>query len=213
MYYKHFDFMGKEQREITKQWYYDAKPITWKQKDFFDSVGEALDAVDKDYSIANLEPSVDENFKIYYREGKNVARYYSCRRWRRMAKAFNPELESALATKHQLVLWYAYRIAMGFWTLHYVCDDSSSAGNYWNSPNAKHDFERTGTRKVGGAKDGIGNTSKIVTDTEEDIFFIFGGDCGMNGEIFSVADFGRVPDSYKEQGYSVGVVVLNKVVE
>lgn len=212
MNYRHFDFMGKEQREITRQWYCAVKSMTWCQGNFLDLVGKALDLVDKDYFIATMEPSVDENFKIYYQKGDKVARYYSCRQWKWMAKAFAPELESTLATKYQLVLWYAYRIAIGYWTLSYVCDDSSAAGNYWNSPNATHDFEVTGAREVGGANDGVGNTSKIVTDDGEDAFLIFGGDCGVSGQLFPVADIDRVSDSNKGESSSSGVVVINKVV-
>ncbi|MBP3284298.1 MAG: hypothetical protein J6M02_02230, partial [Clostridia bacterium] len=73
---------------------------------------------------------------------------------------------SDLANLYELFLWYAYRIAKGLWTLEYVCDDSSSAGNYWNSPDASHGFEVSGRRKVGGFADGVGNTYKIVSHNE-----------------------------------------------
>jgi len=49
----------------------------------------------------------------------------------------------------------AYRLAMGYWTLEYVCDNSSSAGNYRNSSNWKLALEVSGTREVGDFKDGI----------------------------------------------------------
>ena len=214
---EHFDFMGQEEQKIAKEWYAcrKAKKI-WNdverrtRKRFFNLLNRAVNEITEEYCIANIEPSIAQNGRIYYREGEKVARGLSCNEWKKKALEFAPECDSDLATQYQLVLWYAYRIAMGYWTVEYVCDDSSSEGNYWNSPNCVHTVEVSGARRVGGARDGVGNTKKIVTDGGVD-FILFGGFFGHDGSECPVTDFGRIEDPDHADIFCSGVVVLNKV--
>ena len=148
----------------------------------------ALKFIDYNYRIANIEPSIDSNKRIFYREGEVVGQgIFSFKDWEDKATYFSPQYGSSLATVYELLLWYAYRIAMGYWSLEYICDDSSSEGNYWNSPVPVHGFEPAGIRKVGGFLDGVGNTYKIVKNPEGG-FSLCGGYYINNGNEYPVAE-------------------------
>lgn len=210
MKYTNFYFMGQEEFAIVKAWLKGRKGESAKQKAFLILVRKAKRVVKKPYCISEIEPSMNDEGKLYYEEGKEVVHELSCIDWRIKACEFAPEYGSDLATKYQLVLWYAYRIAMGFWTIGYVCDDSSSAGNYWDSPNAAHAFEASGARVVGGSKDGTGNTWKIVVD-EKGTFWKFGGAPWTFGDLMPVASNAPFPGKYDGCKSGSGVVALNKV--
>lgn len=210
MKYTNFYFMGQEEFTVVKEWLKGRKAATLKQKAFLILVRKAKRVVKKFYCISEIEPSIDKDGKLYYKEGDEVMRELSCIEWRIKACEFAPEYGSDLATKYQLALWYAYRIAKGFWTIEYVCDDSSSAGNYWGSPNAAHAFEVSGAREVGGANDGTGNTCKIVID-KKGTFWKFGGAAWNFGDLQPVAANYPFISMYDSCYSSSGVVVLNKV--
>jgi len=214
---EYFDFMGHEQQRIAKEWYAKRKKknikedkLKWWRSTLFNILDEASEKTAEEYYIANIEPSIDENGRIYYKAGEKVARGLSSNNWRQKAREFAPECESDLSTLYQLVLWYAYRIARGYWTVEYVCDDSSSAGNYCNFPNATHNFEVSGAREVGGASDGVGNTYKIVTSVEP-VFCYFGGSYDKYGDYFPVANVDTINNPDSSIFFGSGVVVLNKV--
>ena len=127
----------------------------WAER-FLYIVQEAVQGVDYDYWIANLEPSVKDG-KIYYAKGEVVGGDFSCNQYDKMAKEYAPERGSRLASVYELFMWYALRIANGLWTFEYVAHYSSGAGNYVGMR------EKSGERNVGGYEDGQGNTYKIVT--------------------------------------------------
>ena len=155
---------------------------TQNEKNFLKKVKEALKNIQNDYWIATMEPTIIDG-KIKYIEGKEVAVGYSCNQWKKMAEEYMPERGSRLANLYELFLFYAYRILRGFWTLSYVANDSSSAGNYCNSPNHYNGIERAGAREVGGFRDGVGNTYKIVT--HEVRYALCGGDFVYLGFLLS----------------------------
>lgn len=205
----HFDFMGMKEQEIVRMWVYRKKGRTKRQRDFLSDVRIATAMVTDEYYIANLEPSIDSDGRIYYKKGHKVCHNLCGCEWKKKAMEFAPEWKSDLATKQQLLLWYAYRIAMGFWTLSYVCDNSSSAGNYSNSPDNAGCFEVSGAREVGGARDGVGNTIKIV-DCGDFGYGVFGGFFACEGKRRPVADFLLVSWNFFGCDTS-GVIALNKV--
>lgn len=218
IFMEHFDFMGHEQQKIAKEWYAVYKEEKIKKyveyrrvpKIFFGLLDLAVENVTEEYFIANLEPSIDQNGRIYYKVGEKVTRGFSPNKWRQKAREFAPECESDLATAYQLVLWYAYRIAMGYWTVEYVCENSYSEGNYWNSPDATHKIEVSGTKKVGGAYDGVGNTRKLVLYRTA-FFALFGGCYGEFGNEHPVGEWESIVRSDNTLINSTGVVALNKV--
>lgn len=211
MKYSDFVFMGTEKQKMVRKWAKGRKGETENQEIFLKRVRLAIRMVKKAYFIAKQEPSVDENGRIYYMEGHQVALGYSCNEWRRMAREFAPECNSDIANIHQLMIWYAYRIAMGFWTIEQVCDDSTSVGNYWNADNSSHKLEAAGVRWSGGARDGAGNTFKFVYNGIGEICLV-GGTCFTYGHISPVAAVISGKDSSGDAKYnhSVPVLVLNK---
>lgn len=203
---KYFFLMGKKEIQCVKEWYDENIYLAEKYKEFFVIVGEALKQVNYGYKIATIEPSLDETGRIYYWAGKEVARGLTFDEWSIKAEEFAKEYNSGLANLYELFLWYAYRIVKGYWTLEYVCEDSSSKGNYRNSFN---DFEVSGKRKVAEATDGIGNTFKIVKI--EDKMALIGGCCydmGYTNPVGSVCY--RIPYDDKFF-YASGVIVLREI--
>ena len=159
----YFFLMGEEERMLVATWVDSVTPKSNSQEDFIWRVVDALKIIDYDYQIATLEPSFDEKGEIFYREGQEVARGISLEEWENRANHFyyDGSWYSGLATLYEGDLFKAYRIAKGYWTIRYVCDDSSSAGNYIDSPLGSDSFDLTGAKIVGGFKDGVGNTYEV----------------------------------------------------
>lgn len=159
---KFFTLITSEDREKVKNWLAKQKVKTKREKSFLERVKEAVEAVDYDYWIAHMEPSIYKE-KVYYEANQDVGVGFSANQWMKMAKEYAPERGSRLSNLHELFIWYALRIVNGLWTLDYVANDSSSAGNYRNAPGAAGFMEKTGSRMCGGYRDGQGNYYKIVT--------------------------------------------------
>lgn len=207
---KYFDFMGSQEQNIAREWAEITEGKTDKQNEFIKLVKESGTEIKEEYYIANIEPSLAKTGKIYYKKGQKVACCLSCNEWKQKAREFAPELGSDLASKYQLALWYAYRIAKGFWTISYVCDCSMNAGNYWSSWNATHSVEPSGARVVGRARDGVGNTYKIVTDGSSG-FCQFGGcyyDYGRHTPVTCILSITCMDEVISEGS---GVLVLKEV--
>ena len=85
----------------------------------------------------------------------------------------------------ELFLWYGYRVARRMWTLSFICDNSSSEGNYKNSPGSSHKIDLSGIKMVGGFSDGVGNTMKLVQ--AERSYALCGGDVEAFGQVYPVA--------------------------
>lgn len=204
---KFFTKITAEDREKVRIWLAKQKGETEREKSFLTRVREAVKAINYDYWIANLEPSVT-NGKIYYAEGNAVGVGFSCNDWAQMAKEYAPERGSRLSNEYELYIWYALRIVNGLWTLDYVANDSSSAGNYRNAPGATRSKERTGARKCGGFCDGQGNSYKIVT--REGGYALVSGYYNLDGDDYPVADvsYCNGPDGIRYDGS--GVLVLTK---
>jgi len=210
----HFFFMGEPERKKVVEWFNEIKTKVGaekkKQRKFLTRIKRAMKVINYDYYIAILEPSVDKDGNIFYEGGNVVARGISLGMWERIARNFyfDGEWYSDLAMLEEGDLFKAYRIAMGYWTIEYVCDDSSSAGNYWNAPKSVHDFEVSGVREVGGFRDGIGNTCEIYHTKSG--FALVGGFWGKVGSSYPVAD---VDDHYGARSicnHGSGVLVLKR---
>ena len=203
---KYFDFIGEEEKKLVKKWYLGQEGVTKEQEKFLNIVEKAL-AIRYDFLIANMEPSLSNKGEIYYKEGEKVGRNISCSNWEKKAKNFAPQYQSHLANLRELFLYYAYRIAMGYWTLEYVCDNSSTDGNYWMSPCSSHGIDLSAAKKVGGARDGIGNTYKIVKNNSG--FALCGGSCVNEEAVYCVSDVCNYNITNNVCHYGSGVLVLN----
>ena len=209
----YFFQIGDAEREKVAIWLNNVPSSTEKQKRFLDRVEFALTRtrVPFVFKIATLEPSLSEDGKIFYEEGQRVGRGISYAEWDKAASAFYSDSEwySALALPEEGDLFIAYRVAMGMWSFEYVCDDSSNAGNFWDSPTSSRNFELSGARIVGGFKDGTGNTLKIFKD--DSTFITVGGeyiDSGVTHPISSIHDIAYNATAVNYRG--CGVVVLRK---
>lgn len=208
---EYFFMIGKVEREKVANWLKNLVPTTNNQKKFANRIQKALSVVDYDYKIATIEPSFGKAGAIYYSEGDEVGRGGSLNTWKKKAEAFYRDniWESGLAILEEGDLFKAYRIAMGYWSIEYVCDDSSSAGNYWNAPGAAHCFEDSGARKVGGFSDGVGNTRGIYE--VPDGFALVGG-CYVDGAEHPMSYAYYDENKYRCYTSACGVVVIRKVV-
>lgn len=199
--------IGSHEREEVKRWIKTQKPQTENQKDFLKIVRKGLNEVRYDYWISTIEPSKPKD-KIEFIDGEDVAVGYSINQWIEMFNSYAPERGSRMANLYELFIWYAWRIAKSFWTLQYVADDSSSAGNYANAPESTHCREKAGARGCGGFRDGQGNTYKLVT--HKDSFAAVGGYYFNYGNNYPVAVvyYYNHPDDIRY--YGCGVLVLTK---
>lgn len=209
----HFFKMTSEKRKKVKRWLKNEKKElahkTDREKTFLETLEEGLKTVKYEYRISTIEPTMNkETEKIEFIKGAEVARGYSCEQWKKFAEEFMPERGSRLANLYELFIWYAWRIVKGYWTLSYVANDSSSDGNYANSPNAAGEYEVSAKRKVGGFRDGIGNTCKIVTHGVR--YALVGGDYGSIGGNCPVGDVVYHDHPNLAQYNSSGVFVLTK---
>lgn len=208
---KYFSYIGIDERKVVELWILQQVPQTAKQKKFLEVVNKALNIINYNYSISNIEISEDLEKKIYFKEYAKVLVSLSPQEWQTRIMSFSEEYQSNMATLYELFLWYAYRIAKGYWRLSYVCDDSGSQGNYWSSPYSTQEIEVAGLRKVGGAIDGVGNTYKLVTN--EKGFVLCGGSCYTSGKQHPVGSFAVLKNNKIEdlKEYVSGVMVLRKV--
>ena len=205
--FKCFVKITKQDRKKIKKWLKGRNGNTVREENFLKRVKQAIQKVRYNYWIASIEPSVADG-KIYYSEGEDVGVGFSCNQWNLMSKIFAPERGSRQANLHELVIWYALRIVENKWTLDYVANDSSSAGNYRNAPETTRNSEKTGVRECGGYCDGQGNTYKIVTAADNYAFV--GGDYLDTGYLYPVADIISDVNPDYIRYYSSGVVVLTK---
>jgi hypothetical protein len=106
------------------------------------------------------------------------------------------------------VLWYAYRIAMEYWTIEDVFDKFLRIGASENKPKISNGLELSGAIEFGGARDGVANTGKLVTSNDEKIFVAFGAKCSP---FTRVTDCVHISLPNEPLRACVGVVALNEV--
>ena len=159
-----FFLMGLPEREKVAEWLELICAETEAQEKFLGRVEEAIEAIDYEYYIATMEPSLQDG-AITYEKEKSVAVGLSGRQW--MSKSTNYFVssywKSSLGTLEEGDLFKAYRVAMGYWSLGCICDNSASEGNYWENV-GKHGMSPAGVVEAGGFCDGIGNTFEIYRD-------------------------------------------------
>ncbi|MCI9063981.1 MAG: hypothetical protein HFJ17_05215 [Clostridia bacterium] len=208
---KYFFEITEKEREEVSTWIEKQNVETEKEKEFIKIVKEGLKEVKYNYFISTIEPSVNKTTgKLQFKEKEEpVISEYPWGKVEKMCQEYNPERGSRSANLYELFIWYALRIARGLWTLDFVANDSSSGGNYYNTPNAAHKRELAGARECGGFRDGIGNTYKAVA--HKGGLALVGGSCSDNGKNRPVADVGFVSNPNFFQYCGSCVVVLTKL--
>lgn len=116
--------MGAEERKVIKRWLYKAKPETKNQETFLRRVQIALDEVQYDFFISNIEPSLNENGDIFFKEGTKIITDINCHEWKACAERFykDSEWHSELADLREGDLLKAYKIATGYWSLYNISE-------------------------------------------------------------------------------------------
>lgn len=161
--------------------------------------------------IPVYEPSKDTNGNIQFVSGQVVLRGLSSYEWESKATAYSPDNGSQIASIATYFLLLLRWLKDGRATIEQLADDSEDIGHYWNSENAKHNYEKTGERQFGGLDGFVGNTYKIVKDSHSGSgFSVLGGRYGDGGDEYPVADVYYVYYPGTRYGNSVGLFELTK---
>lgn len=192
------------------------KPKTEQQKTFKKSLVKAIKSGLIDFRAQRMDPSFDKNGRIYYQAGEKPAVGKSTNWWKENAKEFLPEKNSREgSTKERIAflgLLIKYLIEKEGYTVSdawkAVCDQSKDLGHYWDSKDAKYDFEPTGSRKIGEWFD-LANAYKITVDDEASGFSLFGGFYSSFGDDYPLADVDNFNNSNGNHNDSTGWLVLS----
>lgn len=187
------------------------EPQTEAEKKFKAILTKVIKTGIEDFYRPSMDPSFSdkEKTKIHYMAGEQPAVGKSYNWWKETVK----DSKWCFGTKAQYVAFLGVLIKMLVsegWTVDEawaaVCNDSVKLGYYWNSDNAKHKFEDTGSREICGFFD-LANTHKILAEDEESgYFWLAGGNCNNYGNYYPLADL--VLDYYYDINHYYGVAWL-----
>ena len=189
------------------------KFVTERQKKFRADVMKALENIPEEGFrwIPVYEPSKDDGGNLQYVSGVNVLRGLSSYDWEETFQNYSPENGSRMSSITTYFLLLLRLLKDGFATIVQLADDSKEIGNYWDSKNAKHEFEKTGERQLGGLYGFAGNTYKIVKDSESSSgFSLFGSYYCYNGYTYPLADVGLDSDPSGTTYHGVGLLELTR---
>ena len=169
---------------ILKDEFMKYKPKTEREEKFKKQLTETIKKGVKDFWRPRYDPALGgKKAGIRYVSGKRPAVDKSYNWWNKAAKAFCPERHSRLGTKSEYIAFLGVlikKLVESGWKMEdawsAVCNDSRELGHYWNSQNAKHAFEDTGSREICGFFDLV-NTYKILAEDEETRGFWLAGGC------------------------------------
>lgn len=112
------------------------------------------------------EPSLYCKGNVQYVSGENVLTGLTCHQWEKLFNYYSPINGSHMASITTYFLLLLRWLKDGLATIEQLAVNSKEIGHYYDSENAKHRFEKTGERQFGGLKGFVGNTYKIVKDSE-----------------------------------------------
>ena len=193
------------------------QPQSNEERNFKELVKTAIKSGLKDFWHPRYDPSLDADGRICYVPGRMPAVNLSYNWWEENAKKYAPKSGSRLGTKTEYIAFMAVLIkelvASGKsieWAWNVVCNDSKELGHYWNSKNAKHAFEDTGSREICGFFD-LANTCKILAEDEENGgFWLAGGFYYNFGNDYPLAYLYRFNYRYYDNYNSCGWLVLTE---
>lgn len=190
---------------------------TEEQRKFKNALISAIKSGLSDFRAQRMDACFDEEGNICFKAGmKPAVGKLSVNEWKRVAKEFLPEKESRLGTTKERIAFLGLLIKYLIEEKGYevkdawkaVCDQSKDLGHYWDSENAKHDFEDTGSRQIGEWCD-LGNTCKITEDDEVGGFSLVGGSCDYYGSHYPLADVVGIGSPDRVCDCGVGWFVLS----
>ena len=187
------------------------EPVTVEEHATKELISKAIKLKVKNFYRPKYDPSFTEDGKgICFVSGKKPAVGKSYNWWDEAAKKYKPERNSRLGTRLQYAAFLGVLIKKLIeegksmeWAWNAVCNDSRELGHYWNSENAKHEFEPTGSRMVCVFYD-LANIYKILAEDEEaGGFWLSGGCFDNNGDNIPLA--GLYSGFYRGNNYYYGV--------
>ncbi len=187
--------------------------ITGRQKKFRADVMKALKNMPEEGFrwIPVYEPSQNNGGNLQYISGVNVLRGLNSYNWEEVLRNYSPENGSRMSSITTYFLLLLRLLKDGFATVEQLADDSKGIGHYGDSENAKHEFEKTGERQLGGLYGFAGNTYKIVKDSESSSgFSLLGGTYYYYGYKWPLADVEHDNDPNDTRNNGVGLLELTK---
>lgn len=161
--------------------------------------------------IPVFEPSKDLKGNLKYVAGENVLRGLKSYEWEKRFKEYSPQNGSQQASITTYFLLALRWLKDGVATIEQLADDSKEIGHYRNSENAKHCFEKTGEREFGGLFGFVGNTYKIVKDSESSSgFSLVDGSYIHHGYEYPLADVSHSDFPDHTYNHGVGLLELTK---
>lgn len=187
-------------------------PVNDEETEFKNVLIKAINAGINSFKVPVNDPSIDENGRLQFVAGAKPAVGYSYNEIENLAKesglrpGTNYEYHLFLGTIIDKLIGEEGWSEADAWNA--VCTDSTKLGHYYNSVNAKRDFEPTGSRMIAGKCD-LANTCKILAkDEEAGGFWLVGGFCNSSGNYFPLAFLYLNCDYDNHCNNSVGWFVL-----
>ena len=196
-----YDANGKERHFITE-----------KQEKFKADVMKALKKKTKrGYSwIPVYEPSMNKIGDIYYLKEQYVTRGLFANEWEYEIARYSPRNGSKVASITTYFLLLLRWLKDGIATIEQLAENSKDIGHYFDTDNAQYRFEKTGEREFGGLYGFVGNTCKIVKDSESKSgFSSLGGHYDNLGHQYPLADVYNLLYNC-EDNFTVGLLELTK---
>ena len=193
------------------------KPKTELEKETKALIKEVIDKGVKNFYRPIMDPSfTDDGENICFEKGRKPAVGKSYNWWKKVAENFSSERNSRLGTRLEYGAFLGVLIknlvadgASVSWAWNAVCNDSKELGHYYNSENAKHEFEPTGSRFICGFYD-LANTYKIFAEDEEaGGFWLAGGFCYHCSDNYPLAVLSHYTYRLNDYDYGVGWLVLS----
>lgn len=169
------------------------QPESNKQRVFKEELLEVIKTGIPDFRAQVMDPSLDEEDRIFYQKGNKPAVGKSAAWWEENAKKFIPQKKSRIGKRKQRIAFLGVLIKQLIEELGYnasdawraVCDQSKELGHFLDSKDAKKQFEPTGSRQVGTWYD-LGNTFNLIRG-EVFKFVLYGGCYSDNGNDYPLA--------------------------
>ena len=193
-------------------------PQSERSKEFKRLLTEVINKDIKDFYRPVMDPYASKVDDFFYKAGNKPAVGHSYDWWEKKAMEFDPDRGSRLGTRYEYVAFLGVLIKSlveSGWKIadawKAICDDSNELGHYWNSENAKHSFETTGSREVFGFYD-LTNTYKILAENEDEEaggFWLAGGSYINYSFNYPLADLSHRSNRNGNYDFSVGWLVLS----
>lgn len=191
------------------------KPKSQWQKKLMENIRRGIDLKLPAFRVSCMDPS-EEDGKIVFKAGNNPAVGHSPVWWKEAWEKFMPSKNSrsgselhwaAFLGKHMKYLVEEKNFSVDdAWRA--VCDDSCGLGHYWNSKDAKHDFEATGSRQVGLFCD-LANTYKILEKWESPEFLLVSSYYINYSYEYPLANQSNISNPNNNRLNSVGWIVMD----